>query len=389
MKRLHSIDFLRGLVMVIMALDHTRDLMHVSALTQDPVNLSTTTPMLFGTRWITHLCAPTFVFLSGVSAFLSYRQQGDLAAARRFLWTRGLWLMVLEYTVVNFGIWFDPLFRTLLSQVIAAIGFGFIALSLLLRLPARTIGLLGLVIVFGHNLLTNVSFAEGSAAAAVWGVLFRLSFFQVTPDFAFFINYPFIPWLGILLAGYGYGQVFLRAEAERRKNLLIMGLGALGLFVALRTFNFYGDPAHWSFQRDGVFSFLSFINLTKYPPSLLYVCATLSISFLLLCWADGRDNRFTRTLAVYGKVPLFYYIVHWYVLHTLALALMMWQGFAWGDLNFGAFGMGRPQPSVVSGVGLGATYLIWAVVVAALFPLCRWYGRYKAQHPEQWWLRYL
>jgi uncharacterized membrane protein len=375
--------------MVIMALDHTRDLMHVSALTQDPVDLSTTTPGLFATRWITHLCAPTFVFLAGVSAFLSHRQQGDLASTRRFLVTRGLWLIVLEYTVVNFGIWFDPLWRVLLSQVIAAIGFGFVVLSLLLRLPTRTVGLLGLIVVCGHNLLADVSFPPGSVAAVVWGVLFKLSFFQVTPGFAFFINYPFIPWLGIMLAGYGFGQVFLQASDSRRKTLFFSGLGALSLFVALRIFNIYGDPAHWSPQRDGVFSLLSFINLTKYPPSLLYVCATLGLSFLLLRWADGRDNFFTRAISVYGKVPLFYYVIHWYVLHTLMLALLYAQGFAWSDLNFGPFGLGRPQPNIGSGVGLGTTYAIWAAVVLALFPLCRWYGRYKAQHPEKWWLRYL
>jgi uncharacterized membrane protein len=385
--RLQSIDFLRGLVMVIMALDHARDLLHVDALTQDPTNLSTTTPVLFGTRWITHLCAPTFVFLSGVSAFLSYRQQGDLAATRRFLWTRGVWLIFLDYTFINFSIWYDPLFRIVMSQVIAAIGFGFVALSLLLRFSARTVGLLGLTIVLGHNLLAHVNFPPGTALNVVWGILFKLSFFQATPNFAILVNYPLIPWLGILLAGYGCGLVFLQNDEKRRKTVLLTGLGMLGLFVALRTFNAYGDPAHWSFQKDGLFSFLSFINLTKYPPSLLYVCATLGLSFLVLRWVEGRDNVFTRAITVYGKVPLFYYLLHWNVLHLLMLGMVLAQGFAWSELNFGPFGFGRPAQG--GGIGLGAVYLAWAAVVAALYVPCRWYGRYKAQHPEKWWLRYI
>ncbi len=388
MNRLKSIDFLRGLVMVIMALDHTRDLMHVDALTQDPTNLATTTPALFFTRWITHLCAPTFVFLTGVSAFLSFQRQNDPSVARRFLLTRGLWLIFLEFTIVNFGIWFDISFGILMSQVIAAIGFGLVILSFLLRLSSRTIGMLGLITIFGHDLLANVNFPNTSPLHYIWGYLFRVSFWQISPNFSFFVNYPLIPWLGILLAGYGLGQFFLQIDSQRRKILGTVGITALAVFVVLRTFNLYGDPQLWNYtQKHWTYSILSFMNVSKYPPSLLYTAATLGVSMLILYYFDGKTNRFMQIICVYGKVPLFYYLIHWYVLHCLMLILMLFQGFNWSDLNFAPFGFGRPQQG--GGVGLVGVYAIWLTVVAVLYPLCLWYSRYKAAHPEKVWLRYL
>jgi uncharacterized membrane protein len=388
MNRLTSIDFLRGLVMVIMALDHTRDLMHVDALTTDPTNLATTTPMLFFTRWITHLCAPTFVFLSGTSAFLSFQNQENKAENRLFLLKRGLWLILLEFTLINFGIWFDTSFSILMSQVIAAIGFGLIMLSILTHFSPKTIGVLGLIIIFGHSLLANVNFPQGTMLHYIWGYLFKLSFWQFPSKFIFFVNYPFIPWLGIMMAGYGFGQYFQLPDAQRRKTILQFGLVALSIFALLRTFNLYGDTQLWNYtQKNWAYSILSFMNVNKYPPSLLYVCATLGISFLLLYFFDGKDNRFTRIMTVYGKVPLFYYLIHWYILHSLMSVLMLFQGFQWSDLNFEPFGFGRPK--IGGGVGLLGVYLIWLSVVVALYPLCAWYGRYKAAHREKGWLRYL
>jgi uncharacterized membrane protein len=388
MARLTSIDFLRGLVMVVMALDHTRDLMHVDALTADPTDLATTTPMLFFTRWITHLCAPTFVFLSGTSAFLSFQNQENKAENRLFLLKRGLWLIFLEFTVINFGIWFDTSFSILMSQVIAAIGFGLIILSILTHFSPKTIGVLGLIIIFGHNLLANVNFPQGMILHYFWGYLFKLSFWQFPSKFIFFVNYPLIPWLGIMLTGYGFGQYLQLPDAQRRKTILQFGLGALSIFALLRTFNLYGDTQLWNYtQKNWDYSILSFMNVNKYPPSLLYVCATLGISLLLLYFFDGKDNRFTRIMTVYGKVPLFYYLIHWYILHSLMLILMLVQGFYWSDFNFEPFGFGRPKQG--GGVGLLGVYLIWLVVVAALYPVCAWYGRYKAAHREKRWLRYL
>lgn len=385
MKRVHSIDFLRGLVMIIMALDHCRELLHLTAQSQDPVNLSNTTTALFLTRWITHLCAPTFVFLSGTSAYLSLKNHGDFAASRHFLFKRGLWLVVLNFTLVNFGIFLDWHFGVLFLQVIAAIGFGFIGLALLLKLPAQTLGAIGLFIIFGHNLFSGVSFPPGTPLNVIWSVLMGVNFYQITPKLAFLTTYPIIPWLGIMLAGFGFGA--LLGSSVQKKILLRFALGALAVFVLLRTFNVYGDPAHWSFQKDGVFTLLSFINVSKYPPSLLFTLLTLGISLLILYTFEGVQNRFTGVAAVYGKVPLFYYILHWYVIHAIAIGVFFAQGYHWSDLQFEGMGFGRPESG--GGLTLPGTYLVWIGVVALLYPVCRWYGRYKMAHPEQWVLRYL
>ncbi len=385
MPRLSTIDFTRGLVMVIMALDHVRDLMHTTALTQDPTDLNTTTAGLFLTRWITHLCAPTFVFLSGTSAYLSLKNGGDPASGRRFLRSRGLWLILLEFTFINFALWFDLQFRLLVMQVIAAIGFGLLVLSFLLKMPVRAVGLLGLGVVFGHNLLPGVAF-EGPLGV-LWSVLFRPGVFPVTPRFTFAVLYPLIPWLGILLVGYAAGQFFERTLPQRRKSLLFLSAAALALFSLIRVFNFYGDPAPWAVQKNSLFTFLSFLNCSKYPPSLVYTLLTLGVAFLILAAADGRENRFTRAISVYGKVPLFYYLIHWYLIHSLMLAMVVAQGFRWEQMPFGPFEFGRPR--VGFGLELPGVYLIWAGVVLSLYPLCRWYGRYKTAHREKGWLRYL
>lgn len=390
MNRITTIDVTRGLVMIIMALDHVRDLFHLPALDQDPTNLSTTTPILFMTRWITHLCAPTFVFLSGTSAYLSLQKQGrtgrNLAEGRRFLLQRGLVLMVMELTLINFAFWFEIPYRLLLLQVIWVIGFGLIALSFLSRLSARQVAIIGLIIVFGHNLLQLLPPITDQTARFVYALFFRTDFFQFTPKFGVLVGYPFIPWLGIMLVGYGIGPLFERPLSARRPWLVRIGLLALIVFCLLRFINVYGDPALWSVQRDAVFTVLSFINVTKYPPSLLYALLMLGISLLVLALADGVTNSLTRVLTVYGTVPMFYYILHWYLIHLLMLAMALIQGFSITTPNPNPFSFGRPAGA---GVSLGVVYLVWIGVVLALYPLCRWYGRYKASHPEKGWLRYI
>jgi uncharacterized membrane protein len=386
MRRVDAIDFARGLVMIIMALDHTRDLFHLHALTQSPTDLATTTPWLFFTRWITHLCAPIFVFLSGTSAYLSFQKRADMAETRQFLLRRGLWLLVLEFTVVSFGIWFDVKFRTSLFQVIAAIGFGFIVLGFLIKLPPKAIGLLGLLILLGHNLLP-ASFPAGSPFQQLLSALLRPNVFQVSPHHTLVIGYPPVPWLGMMLAGFASGPLFGMAPVKRKALFLKIGLACLALFTLLRYPNFYGDPAPWLTQENTLFTFLSFINVTKYPPSLLFCCLTLGLMWLILSFAEGLKNAFSRVVILYGQVPLFYYLVHWYLLHTLMVLLMLLQGFQWSDLDFGPFHFGRPQQP--SGLRLGAVYLVWLSVVTGLYPVCRWYGSYRSRHPEKKWLRYL
>ena len=386
MKRSNSIDFVRGVVMVIMALDHTRDMLHVSSLTQNPTDLATTTPLLFFTRWITHFCAPVFVFLAGTSAYLSSRKQNDVTATRRFLLQRGIWLVVLEFTLVNFALWFDIQFRTLLFQVIAAIGFSFIVLALLLKFSPKVIGIIGVIIILGHDLLPLIPLSDNSALKVILTPFFGPASFQLTPHLTFVIGYPLIPWLGILLAGFAAGKLFELSETERKSACLKIGLAALALFAVIRFSNFYGDPSKWSVQRNSLFTFLSFLNTSKYPPSLLFTLMTLGAMFLLLSFVENIKNTFSRVITGYGKVPLFYFLIHLYLIHLLMFVMVFLQGYQWSDLVFG-FNFGRPETG--SGVELWVIYLIWLSVAAFLYPLCKWYGNYKASHSENLWLRYL
>jgi uncharacterized membrane protein len=387
MKRIYSIDFTRGLVMIIMALDHVRDLMHVNSIIQNPADLSTTTPMLFFTRWITYLCAPIFVFLAGTSAYISFKNKRNISQSRKFLLRRGLWLVLLEFTLVNFGVYFDLGFHNFIFEVIAAIGFGFIILSLMLRLSLKTISIIGLVIIFWHNLLPVIPFAEGSVIKSVLSPLFAPGAFTITPKTNFIIGYPPIPWLGIMLAGFASGKLF-ELSGNKRKNVFVkIGSGALLLFVVLRFINIYGDPSLWSRQKNALYTFLSFMNITKYPPSLLFCLITLGIMFFILAFAEQAKNRFADIASVYGKVPLFYFLVHFYIVHVTMIALMFFQGFHWSQLDFASGTFGRPK-GVESGVGLWAIYLIWIGVVLILYKPCLWFGKYKTEH-QQWWLKYI
>lgn len=386
--RLSAIDFTRGLVVVIMALDHIRDLLHTTALTENPVDLATTTPALFMTRWVTHFCAPVFVFLSGASAFLMMSGRNDPGAARRFLFSRGLWLIFLEITVVGFGIWADIQFRTFLFQVIFAIGAGFLILSALTGLPSRVIGFIGLAIVLLHNALPLKPFGEEPGAGNfLWGLFFQGGFFKLGDSRALVIGYPVIPWLGILLAGFGFGSVFGLPAEKRRKILLMCGAGALLLFLVFRGFNLYGDPRPWAVQASGTFSVLAFMNVNKYPPSLLYASITLAGMFFVLYLADGRSNRFIRFFVTYGRVPMFFYLVHWYAIHLSMFVMLFLQGVGTEQMPFGIMQFGRPEQGV--GLELPFVYLYWLCLIAAMFPLCRWYGNYKAAHKENKWLAYL
>ncbi len=386
MKRLQSIDITRGLVMVIMVLDHIRDMMHVTSLTLNPTDLATTTPVLFFTRWITHLCAPTFVFLSGASAYLSMRALNNLSASRWFLLTRGLWLIVLEFTVINFGLWFDIHFGVALFSVIAAIGFGFILLSALMRFSPAAIGIIGVAIIVLHNALAFIPFADDSIIKIIMSPFFGPAAYPIAPGTMFIMGYSPIPWSGILLAGFSLGRLFELQGIERKKIFLKIGAVCIALFVVLRFINLYGDPAPWSVQKNIFFTFFSFINVTKYPPSLLFTSVTLGTMFLLLYFFEGMKNKLIDILSVYGKVPLFYFVTHWYVIHPIMFAIVFLQGYTSADFVFG-FNFGRPKGE--SGVELWAIYLIWISVVALFYPLCKWYGAYKFQHKEKRWLRYL
>jgi uncharacterized membrane protein len=373
--------------MVIMALDHVRDFMHSSSMSQDPTNLQTTTTLLFMTRWVTHLCAPTFVFLSGVSAFIAYRRSLNISESRAFFLKRGIWLIVLEFTFVNFALWFDIHFRFMIMEVISAIGLSFIVLSFMLKLPSRIIGITGLIIIFSHNLLQSVSIPSNAVAIFITSVLFRPSMIQLGPNFSIFTAYPLIQWLGIMLAGFACGEFFDLSSEKRKKIFLWIGIAAISLFVIIRFINIYGDPSHWLIQKSPLFTFLSFVNLTKYPPSLLFILLFLGIAFLVLFTSEKINNRFSNILSVYGKVPLFYFIIHLFIIHSLMFVMLYIQRFSNKDLLFGALKNGRPETG--GGVQLPLIYLIWLSVVLLLYPVCKWYGGYKSQHKENKLLRYL
>jgi len=381
-QRISSIDAMRGLVMILMVLDHVRDFFHETALTQSPTDLATAGPGLFATRWITHLCAPVFVFLTGVSAYLSFVRRGDRPAFRKHLLTRGVLLILMDLTLVSFGIWFDPKFQVILFNVLAAIGTGLIILALLLSLSARTLAFIGLAVIVLHGGVTFL-LPEGSPLRIALTPLFGSTAFPLGVT-TMIIGYPPIPWSGILLTGFGLGELFLRPATTGRQWLTI-GLAALAAFVVIRLINGYGDPSPWQFMDRPGYTVLSFLNVTKYPPSLDFTLLFLGLMFILLPLMQPT-NRFTGILSIYGKVPLFYFLTHWYLIHPLLLAFILAEGFAWSDLVFG-FRFGRPE--TFTGYSLWVVYLVWAVTVMVLYPICRWYYRYKSAHPEKRWLRYL
>ena len=389
--RVESIDVLRGIVMIIMALDHTRDFFHPTAWTDDPLNLATTTPALFFTRWITHFCAPIFVFLSGTSIYLQglRKSKNELSA---FLLKRGLWLIAVEVLIVVPGFSFLP-YNFILLQVLWAIGISMVLMAGLTRLPYRAMLLIGFVIVLGHNGLDFIERAPDFKPGFWWQLLHdsRDAVFPVAEDHIVIIGYPFVPWLGLMMLGYGLGRLFepMVSPHNRRQWLLYLGAGAIGLFVGLRFLNGYGDPYPWSLQTDTVTTLLSFLKVHKYPPSLLYIGVTIGVGLLALAFLEKTRNGFTRILRTYGRTAFFYYIVHWYVLHTLRMGVFFADGHTMGEAIKSARTIPMLGVLVGQGVSLPAVYLIWLTVVAALYPLCRWYDAYKTAHKEQWWLSYV
>jgi uncharacterized membrane protein len=391
-KRIESIDILRGIVMLIMAIDHTRDFFHIHGNTDDPLNLATTTPALFFTRWITHFCAPIFVFLSGTSIYLQSlrKTKKELSV---FLIKRGLWLIFAEVAIVSLGITFNPLYNFLLLQVIWAIGISMLILGLLVHTSYKLIAALGFVIVLGHNLLDIPESAPGFKAGFLWDLLHH-GFFAVYPyatNHVIAIMYPFVPWLGLMLLGYCTGIFFSQKyDAEkRRKVLTVLGFGLLVLFVAVRFINVYGDPFPWSKQGDGLHTFLSFIKVHKYPPSLMYMCMTIGPALVFLALIENVQNRFTNVMRTYGRTAFFYYLIHFFLIHFIAMIFFFARGHS---MQYAIDAMQNiPFLFVIpgEGYGLAIVYLIWFGVVTSLYPLCKWYDHYKTNHKEKWWLSYL
>jgi uncharacterized membrane protein len=388
--RIESIDLLRGIVMIIMALDHTRDYFNRSAYLFDPTDLHHTTVALFFTRWITHFCAPVFMLLSGISAWLYGRKNGRAAAAF-FLLTRGLWLVIAELFIVTLGWTFNLHYGIFILQVIWAFGISMIVLSGLLYARRGMLLAIALLLICGHDLLDGIHVSGNGFPAILWSFLHVQAGFKEGP-INFFVGYPILPWIGLIALGYWFGQLYDpdHDPAQRRRLLRRLGLGAIGLFILIRAFNGYGDPSHWSVQRNPVYTILSFIDVSKYPPSLLYILMTIGPALLFLSAAEKPLTALTRPLAVIGRVPMFYYLVHIYFLHALAVAAAILSGFpAAAMVNLTNWVTANPQLKGY-GFGLGVVYAVWLGTVIILYPLCRWFDRYKRSHSaKQKWLSYL
>jgi uncharacterized membrane protein len=382
--RLDSIDLLRGLVMVIMALDHVRDFFHQGAFLIDPTDLTKTNTALFFTRWITHFCAPVFVFLAGTGAFLSASRGKTKAELSRFLLTRGLWLIVLELTVIDLG-WTFGVDSFFVGQVIWAIGWSMIVLAFLIYLPVWAITAFGVVMIVAHNLFDPVQARSLGALSGLWAALHARELTETYGGIRLFTMYPLAPWVGVMAAGYGFGQLYLMGRERRRRLLLRLGLGLTLLFIILRAANFYGDPRPWSTQQNALYTFLSFINCEKYPPSLLFLLMTLGPAIIALALSERFNEHpapLLRPLVVFGRVPLFYYILHIPLIHGLAVVFAI---IKYGPAVSEAFKSGPPADY---GYGLPVVYMVWVGVVLALYPACRWFAGVKRRRKDAW-LSYL
>jgi uncharacterized membrane protein len=388
-QRIQSIDILRGVVMLIMALDHVRDFFHYAAWTDSPTNLATTTPQLFFTRWITHFCAPTFVFLSGTSAFLAgqHKTKKELSF---FLIKRGIWLVLVELVVMTFAFSFNPLYNAFFLQVIWVIGWSMIFLGLMVRTSMTYIIVIGCIITFGHNILDYVRLPQQGAGHVLWSIFFTASgtIFNYTPSRFVFDLYAILPWTGIMFLGYGFGILYRKDSdaIRRRKAVLTIGFAVTIFFIVLRFINAYGDPGHWSTQKTGLYTFLSFLNATKYPPSLCYLSMTLGPALIFLSLIETANNKITGILSMYGRVPFFYYVVHFYLIHIICVIVFFATGYTTKDIidpNSPFFF--RPAHF---GFDLPVVYTVWVFVIVVLYKPCKWFDNYRRTH-TQWWLSYL
>jgi uncharacterized membrane protein len=425
-RRIDSIDLLRGIVMVVMMLDHTRDFVHSASYQFDPTDLSRTSVALFFTRWITHYCAPIFVFLAGTGAYLQFARGKSKKDLSRFLITRGLWLIVLEFTLVRLGATFSVDYRFLgMMQVIWVIGFSMVVLAALIHLPLRVIAGFGVAMIALHNLLDrfHVQGWQGPGTAVPsYGAKFFIILHQPFEPFPIvgwpspvvFVLYPLIPWIGVMAAGYAFGVMYQWDTARRRRVLLLLGSAATVLFIVVRAINLYGDPSPWSRQSSILFTVLSFLNTTKYPPSLLFLLMTLGPAMLALAWfessnasrgaraprvtsvADNPKPSFTVGLlprgrlrnffVTFGRVPLFFYLLQWPAAHLIAVIVHAAAGKPWRWMFGSLIGVEPPPPGV--GFNLAVVYACWLVGVLLLYPLCKWFAGVKARRRD-WWLSYL
>jgi uncharacterized membrane protein len=388
--RLDSVDLLRGLIMVLMALDHVRDFFTNAHF--DPLNLTQTNPALFMTRWITHFCAPVFTFLAGTGAFLALTRGKTKRQLSWFLLSRGLWLALLEVTWVRCLGWeFNFDYHSIGVATLWSIGWSMVVLSVLVFLPTWAVTVVGVTIIAVHNAFDWVQPENFGSFGWLWTVLHISQSFQPAPGFRFIVGYPLVPWIGVVAAGYGFGQLLLLPPEQRRKWIFRLGAAMTLLFIVLRFTNWYGNSIygssrHWSVQKSFLYTIFSFIDCHKYPPSLLYLLMTLGPALIVLSFLDRGTPRVLQPFLVFGRVPLFYYLLHLPLIHGLAVVV------AYARFGHAEWLFGNPfNPTVApptNGFDLPIIYLIWIAVVLALYPLCRWFAQLKQRRRDAW-LSYL
>jgi uncharacterized membrane protein len=377
--------------MIIMALDHVRDFFHVGAMSFSPTDLTRTTPILFFTRWITHFCMPVFMFAAGMGMFL-FEHSHTKGQLSRFLWTRGLWFILLELTVMQPAYNFSFSSRFMLFLLILWIfGICMIAMAALIRLPVRWLAALSVAVILFHNCLDGIDASRFGSAAWVWVLLHQPGLVRFAGR-TFRVPYTFIPWIAVMAAGYCFGRVFLLEPAARQRILLRVGLALTIGFVVIRSVNRYGEPAPWTHQKSFLFDVLSFLNCTKYPASLDFLLMTLGPALLVLAYLGRRSFKVSNPLIVFGRVPMFYFILHFYLIHVLiVLASWLRYGGAAAKFTFTPVpSMGGPQQLFPAGFGysLWVVYAVWLLVVVSLYPVCRWFAKVKSTRRD-WWLSYL
>ncbi|HMQ07910.1 MAG TPA: heparan-alpha-glucosaminide N-acetyltransferase domain-containing protein [Saprospiraceae bacterium] len=383
--RVESIDLLKGLAMIIMALDHTRDYFHSSAFLFDPTDPTQTTLPIFLTRFITHFCAPIFCFLAGTSAWF-VGQRKSKRELSSFLVKRGLWLIFIEVSIVNFAWQFDFSFSVNGIAVIAMLGISMILLAGLMHIPRNYLMIFCCLVIFGHNLFDKVQMTDNM----VWAIIHQQTFFTYDSGFKFYISYPIVPWFAVMAMGYTFGSYYDRTydRTMRKKIFNIIGLCLISLFFILRFMNTYGDPVLWSPMESFDKTLMSFFQLTKYPPSLLFLLFTMGFMFLFLSNSEKLKGKVISYCTLFGRVPFFFYIIHLYIIHILTALFAKFSGFGWLLLELPDWINEIPE---VKGYGynLWVVYAVWIGIVFITFPFCKWYDRYKSGHPEKWWLSYL
>ncbi len=375
--------------MVIMALDHVRDYFHLGAFLYNPTDLETTTPALFFTRFVTHFCAPVFIFLTGTSASL-FGQHKSKKKLSIFLFTRGLWLIFVEIVIMNFLWWFDPAFGFINLQVIWAIGLCMIFLAALIHLPLKLLIIISLTIVFGHNMLDGIRFEGHELTSILWYIFHQAEFLPLGSDHMVAFYYPVLPWIGVMALGYCFGFLYHKGFAQelRKKYLIGLGLITISLFLVIRLINVYGDMMPWSLQKDSLYTLMSFINVSKYPPSLLFILITIGPTFLVLYILENINSKITDFLLVFGRVPFFYYVLHVFFIHLAALLTLAAMGDDWTLMVMDKETF-TTNKMANYGYSLWVVYFVWIMIVALLYPFSKKYMTYKLRNKEKWWLSYL